>query len=83
MVKLGARLLFLMLQSTAAFAGKYSGMQEDFLMAFVESFSMDYIMIVRNSSGNKFVQLTIKKLIIENAYCHDFLQCRIIYMAMC
>ena len=55
MARLGAQLLFLMLQSTATFAGQYSGMQEDFLMAFVESFNMDYIMIVRNSSGNTFV----------------------------
>ena len=52
MARLGAQLLFLILQSTALFAGQYSGMQEGFLMAFVESVNMDYIMIVRNSSGN-------------------------------
>ena len=54
MVQLGAQLLFLMLQSTATLAGQYSGIHEDFLMAFAESVNMDYIMIVRNSSGNTF-----------------------------
>ena len=78
MVKLGAQLLCLMLQNTASFAGQYSAIQEDFLMEVVESFNMDYIMIVRNSSGNTFfmgegVSLTIKKLIFENAHIHVFL----------
>ena len=46
-----AGILFLTIQCTSIIAQQHSGMPKDFLLKFMESFKMDNIMIIRNSTG--------------------------------